>query len=119
MRSVLPVLIGCALLAACGPGEGPVVIDGSSQAAFERTLAAAKADLGPRDRVKFEAALAEHRARMFAKADDRQQYQRLVRAGLDGLTAPRIVAQFNKDVDRVGGQAADAVFDAKRALKGL
>jgi hypothetical protein len=27
-----------------------------------------------------------------------------------------VVAQFNADVDRIGGEAADAVFDAKRAL---
>jgi hypothetical protein len=38
---------------------------------------------------------------------------------MDGLTAPAIVRQFNKDVDRVGGKAADAVFDAKRVLKDL
>ena len=36
----------------------------------------------------------------------------MLRKGLNGLTAPRIVDQFNKDVDRVGGQAADAVFEA-------
>ena len=44
--------------------------------------------------------------------------RRLLRKGLNGLTAPRIVEQFDRDVDRVGGQAADAVFDAKRALNG-
>jgi hypothetical protein len=113
------VSLACALLAGCGGADGPTVIDGSSQAAFEQTLGEARSDLGPRDRLKFEAALTEFRGQMFAKADNRQQYNRLVREGMDGLTAPGIVAQFNKDVDRVSGQAADAVFDAKRALKGL
>ena len=118
MRSTL-MLSACLLLAACGVGaDGPTVIDGSSPEAFSETMSAAKSDLGPKDRIKFEAALAEFRTRTFAKADSRQEYQRLLREGLDGLTAPRVVAQFNKDVDRVGGQAADAVFDAKRAIKG-
>jgi hypothetical protein len=118
MRSVL-MFFASILLAACGMGqEGPTVIDGSSPEAFERTLGAAKGDLGPQDRLKFEAALAEFRTNTFARADNRQDYQRRLRDGLDGLTAPAVVAQFNKDVDRVGGQAADAVFDAKRLLQG-
>ena len=113
-------LLALLMLGGCGMfgSDDPVVIDGSSQAAYDRTLGEAKAQLGPGDRLKLEAALTEFRAQMFAKADNRQEYQRLVRQGLDGLTAPRVVAQFNKDVDRIGGQAADAVFDAKRALSG-
>lgn len=118
MRSVL-LFSACVLLGACGTGQdGPTVIDGSSAEAFDRTLSAAKGDLGPKDRLKFEAALAEFRTRTFARADNRQDYQRRLRDGLDGLTAPAVVNQFNKDVDRVNGQAADAVFDAKRALQG-
>jgi hypothetical protein len=106
------------LVIGCGDADGPTVIDGSSQAAYEASLAEARGDVGPSDRIKLEAAISEHRARMFAKADDRQEYQRLVREGMDGLTAPAIVAQFDEDVTRVKGQAADAVFDAKRALNG-
>lgn len=117
MRATALALLG-ALLSSCGADDGPTVIDGSSQEAFEQTLSEAKGDLGPRDRVKFEAALAEYRARIFARADNRQEYNRLLREGMDGLTAPRVVEQFDKDVDRVGGRAADAIFDAKRALKG-
>ena len=118
MRRCL-LLITCLSLAACGSSSsGPTVIDGSSQEAYEQSLGAAKRDLGPKDRLKFEAALTEFKAHMFAKADTRQDYQRLVRDGMDGLTAPAIVVQFNKDVDRVSGKAADALFDAKRALKG-
>lgn len=115
----LPLVVAACLLAAgCGEAGGPTVIDGSSEAAFEESLKDARGDVGPRDRIKLEAAISEHRARMFAKADNRQEYQRLVREGMDGLTAPGIVAQFDEDVTRVQGQAADAIFDAKRALKG-
>lgn len=117
MRFML-VPIACMLVGGCGDADGPTVIDGSSQAAYEASLATARGDVGPGDRIKLEAAISEHRARMFAKAEDRQEYQRLVREGMDGLTAPAIVAQFDEDVTRVKGQAADAVFDAKRALNG-
>jgi hypothetical protein len=116
---LVPILIACNLLVACGGNDGPTVIDGSSEAAFESSLAAARRDVGAKDRIKLEAAIREYQARMFAKADNRQEYERLVRQGMDGLTAPAIVRQFNKDVDRVSGKAADAVFDAKRALKDL
>jgi hypothetical protein len=118
MRPLI-LLSACLLVSACGVGtSAPTVIDGSSAATFDQTLRAAKAELGPKDRLKFEAALSEFKARTFAKADSRQGYQRLLRKGLNGLTAPRIVDQFNRDVDRVRGEAADAVFDAKRALNG-
>ena len=111
--------LGLALaLAGCGFGsDGPQVIDGSSDQAFEQTLAKARQDLGPRDRLKFEAALTEFRGQMFAKADDREEYRRLVREGLNGLTAPRIVTKFDQNAKKLGDDAADAVFDAKRALE--
>jgi hypothetical protein len=107
------------LLSACSLGsEQPTVIDGSSASAFEQTLREAKGELGPRDRIKFEAALAEFRAQMFAKAGTRQEYQRLVRRGMNGLTAPLIVSKFNSNVDKAGRNAADAIFDVKRAVTG-
>jgi hypothetical protein len=116
MRPLI-LLSVCLLASACGVGASvPTVIDGSSATTFAQTLHVAKADLGPKDRLKFEAALSEFKARTFANANSRQEYQRLLRQGLNGLTAPRIVDQFDQDVDRVGGQAADAVFEAKRAL---
>ena len=112
-------LFGLVALAGCGFGRSePTVIDGSSPEAFKKTLSAAKADLGPRERLKFEAAYTEYRAQMFAEADNRQHYERLVREGMDGLTAPRIVAKFDENVEKAGNDAADAIFDAKRALKG-
>jgi Tfp pilus assembly protein PilP len=118
MRPVL-ILAACLALSGCGFGaDGPTVIDGSTPEAFSQTLAAAKRDLGPRDRLKFEAALAEYKARTFAKADSREEFNARYREGLDGLTAPRVVAQFNKDVDRLGGKAADTAFDVKRTITG-
>lgn len=116
MRPLI-LLSACFLASACGVGaSAPTVMDGSSAATFDQTLIAAKADLCPKDRLKFEAALSDFKARTFAKANFRQKYQELLRKGLSGLTAPHVVEQFNRDVDRVGGQAADAVFEAKRAL---
>ena len=115
-----PLFIALLLLGGCGffGADEPVVIDGSSDAAYDRTLSEAKAQLGPGDRLKLEAALAEFRAQMFAKADDRQEYKRLVREGMDGLTAQRIVIEFDRNVDKVGKGAADALFQAKRAIAG-
>jgi hypothetical protein len=83
-----------------------------------RTNLNGKGELGPRDRIKFEAALAEFRAQMFAEAGTRQEYQRLVRRGMNGLTAPLIVLKFNSNVDKAGRNAADALFDVKRAVTG-
>ena len=107
------------LCSACGFGSGePVQINGSSKEAYASTLAEAKGDLGPKDRVKFELALGEFKARMFAKANDRTEYDRLVRQGMDGLTAPAIVAKFDENTKKLGNDAANTVFDAKRALTG-
>ena len=113
------IILGAALtLAACGGAAEPTVIDGSSPEAFRETLSAAKGDLGPKDRLKFEAAYAEYRTQVFADADNRQEYERMLREGMNGLTAPRIVAKFDENVGKAGNDAADAIFDAKRVLKG-
>ena len=112
--------LACAALlafAGCWLGDAaPQVTDGSSDAAFERTMAASRQQLGPKDRIKFETALTEYRAQMFARADTRQDYQRRVRQGMHGLTAQAIVAEFDRNTEQLGNEAADAIFDAKRAL---
>ncbi|WP_126174209.1 hypothetical protein [Altericroceibacterium xinjiangense] len=118
MRKMV-VLLGSALLAGCATvSTGPAVIDGSTAAAFEQTLGKARDDLSLKDRLKFEAALTEFRAQMFARADNRQEYQELVRQGLSGLTAPAIVEEFDRNTRKLGTDAADAIFNLKRALGG-
>ena len=78
----------------------------------------ARGELGPRDRLKFEAALTALRGRQFAKAGDRVEYGRRIRAALDGQTAPEIVAGVDSWTARAGTDAADAVFEAKRKVQG-
>ena len=107
------------LLAGCGFGESePTVIDGSSPEAFDRTVAAARSELGPRDRLKFEAALTALRGKQFAAASDRIEYGRRIRAALDGQTAPEIVAGVDSWSKQIGTDAADAVFEVKRQVQG-
>ena len=116
-RSLLPIML--AFVAGCGLGQQePAIIDGSSAEAFNRSLADARRDLSPQDRLKFEAALVEFRAQMFAKADNRQEYQQLVRQGMDGLSGPAIVAKFDENANKAENDAADAIFAAKRAISG-
>ena len=110
---------GALLLAACGLGQSePTVIDGSSPEAFKRTVAEARRELGPRDRLKFEAALTALRGRQFAAASDRLEYNRRIREALDGQTAPEIVAGVDSWTERAGTDAADALFEAKRKVQG-
>lgn len=118
MKRSLRAIALTLLLAACGAASEPKVIDGSSAEAFERTVAAARSELGPRDRLKFEAALTAVRGRQFAAASDRVEYQRRIREALDGQTAPGIVAGVDRWTARAGTDAADAVFEAKRQVQG-
>lgn len=107
------------LLASCGLGQNaPTVIDGSSPEAFQRTVAEARGELGPRDRLKFEAALTALRGRQFAAASDRVEYGRRIRETLDGQTAPEIVAGVNRWSAKAGTDAADAAFEIKRQVQG-
>ena len=115
MKAVVGIV--ALLLGGCGLGASePTVIDGSSVAAFDRTVAAARSELGPRDRLKFEAALTAVRGRQFAAASDRIEYRRRIREALDGRTGPEIVAGVDSWTKRAGTDAADAVFEAKREL---
>jgi hypothetical protein len=75
------------LLAACGNQE-PVVIDGSSPEAFERTTAQARRQLPDADRLLFDRALRTIGGRRHAERDPAA----LARVTFDGMTAAQVVA---------------------------
>jgi hypothetical protein len=75
------------LLAACGTEE-PVVIDGSSPEAFERTTAEARRQLPDAQRLKFDEALRTIGGRRHAERDPGA----LARVTFDGMTAQQVVA---------------------------
>lgn len=74
-------------LAACGT-EPPVVIDGSSPEAFERTTAAARRQLPDAQRLQFDQALRTVGGRRHAERDPAA----LARVTFDGMTAAQVVA---------------------------
>lgn len=120
MRKLLAAL---ALLAlpACGLFDDgqPTVIDGSTPETFKQTVDEARAELGPRDRLKFEAALTAVRGRQFAAAGDRAEFDRRVRKALDGQTASQIVAGVDAWTAKFGNDAVDKTFEVKRELTNL
>ncbi len=75
------------LLAACGSDE-PVVIDGSSPEAFDRTTAAARRQLPDAQRLKFDQAIRTIGGRRHAERDPAA----LARVTFDGMTAAEVVA---------------------------
>ena len=81
------LLLAAILLAGCGESE-PVRIDGSSQAAFERTSAAARRELPDADRLMFDRALRTVGGRRHAERDA----EALARITFDGMTAAEVVA---------------------------
>lgn len=85
MRSTAALL--CLLLAGCGNRE-PVVIDGSSPQAFERTTAEARRQLPDADRLLFDRAIRTIGGRRLAHRDS----DALARVTFDGMTAEQVVA---------------------------
>ena len=85
MRPAAAVL--CLLLMACGSQE-PVVIDGSSPQAFERTTAQARRQLPDADRLLFDRAIRTIGGRRHAERDPAA----LARVTFDGMTAAQVVA---------------------------
>ena len=79
--------VAALLLAACG-GEEPVVIDGSSPEAFERTTSEARRQLPDAQRLKFDEALRTVGGRRHAERDPAA----LARVTFDGMTAAEVVA---------------------------
>jgi hypothetical protein len=75
------------LLAACGNQE-PVVIDGSSPQAFERTTAEARRQLPDADRLLFDRAIRTIGGRRHSERDPAA----LARVTFDGMTAAQVVA---------------------------
>jgi hypothetical protein len=75
------------LLAGCGKQQ-PVVIDGSSPQAFERTTAEARRQLPDADRLLFDRAIRTVGGRRHSERDPGA----LARVTFDGMTAHEIVA---------------------------
>ena len=79
--ALLVALAGC-------EAEQPVVIDGSSQQAFEMTAAAARRQLPDADRLIFDRALRTIGGRRHSVRDS----EALARVTFDGMTAAEVVA---------------------------
>ena len=79
------------LLAACAPDTPPVTIDGSSPERFAATVAEARAQLAPADRLAFDQALASAGSRRYA-ADPEQ----LRRTTFDGMTGAQIAEDYRR-----------------------
>ena len=93
MRRAAVLLSAISLLAGCFKAE-PVRIDGSSQAAFERSAEAARRDLPDADRLTFDRALRTIGGRRFANRDP----DALARVTFNNMTAAEIVAdQKNRE----------------------
>ena len=75
------------LVAACAK-EQPIVIDGSSPEAFERTTAEARRQLPDADRLLFDRAIRTVGGRRHAERDP----DALARVTFDGMTATQVVA---------------------------
>ena len=76
----------CLLLAGCG-NQDPVVIDGSSRQAFERTTAEARRQLPDADRLLFDRAIRTVGGRRHSQRDPAA----LARVTFDGMTAQQVV----------------------------
>jgi hypothetical protein len=84
MRAIAAALL--LFLAGCG-NERPVVIDGSSPQAFERTTAAARRQLPDADRLLFDRAIRTVGGRRHSERDP----DALARVTFDGMTAREVV----------------------------
>ena len=82
----LAALALAAGLAGCSEG-GPTRIDGSSAAAFARTIRIAREEVSAADRMTFDGAIATVPARRYGDRDP----DATARAAFDGLTAAEVV----------------------------
>ena len=74
------------LVAACGSSD-PVIIDGSSPAAFEKSVKKARRTIPDADRLVFDRAIRTVGGRRHAERDQ----EKLARTTFDGMTAAEIV----------------------------
>ena len=83
-------MLAAALLATAGAcsGRDPTIIDGSSQEAFERTVAQARRDIPDADRLVFDRAIRGIRGRSFSAKDP----DALARVTFNGMTGADVVA---------------------------
>jgi hypothetical protein len=102
-------------LAACA-AEAPVTLDGSSQVSYRESLKSVREQLGPTERVKFEAALKVVEADVFASADSRADFATQLRARLAGKTAADVIAEATGMGGKLKDGALDAAFEAKKAV---
>ena len=84
----MSAFIALSLVAACSDREPPVVIDGSSPQAFERTTAAARRQLPDAERLRFDRAIHTVGGRRHSERDP----DALARVTFDGMTASEVVA---------------------------
>ena len=84
------IVLAAALLATAGAcsGRDPTVIDGSSQEAFDRTVAQARRDIPDADRLVFDRAIRGIRGRSFSAKDP----DALARVTFNGMTGADVVA---------------------------
>ncbi|MEO7365392.1 MAG: hypothetical protein ABIW03_03645 [Sphingomicrobium sp.] len=88
MRKSGLLLAALTMFGAACKKEPPVLIDGSSQPAFERSASAARLELPNAERPLFDRALRTIGGRRLANRDPAA----LARVTFDGMTAPEVVA---------------------------
>ena len=83
-------MLAAALLATAGAcsGRDPTIIDGSSEEAFDRTVAQARRDIPDADRLVFDRAIRGIRGRSFSAKDP----DALARVTFNGMTGADVVA---------------------------
>src|SRR5687767_12130583 len=86
-HGLIAALVLAAALSACAD-KAPMVIDGSSPEAFERTTEAARREIPDADRLAFDRALRTVGGRRHGNRDPEE----LARVTFDGMTAENVVA---------------------------
>lgn len=79
--------VAFSLVIACSDNDAPVVIDGSSPQAFERTTAAARRQLPDAERLRFDRAIRTVGGRRHSQRDPAA----LAQVTFDGMTATQVV----------------------------